>query len=495
MKITARISFEEPDNRELVIKAFFSKEEFSKNNSIKIEDDKIANIELVFSDIPPQSIINAISICKVESLEYKDDNAMQIFENSNKVDDNHDSEEDSTTSTIKTVNADFDNDNEKVKEASPPDSTRKDTSKKSNDAGVSKRKKRRGRAKPSEDDYLDIPELDEFARESASFEEFLTKVAKWIETEPDIEKYFCALLTELKKLEQKPFELRMIQIEDITKKVTKKPFKKTKLSRHLTDFLAKKEIEGGTFTPFIITVLKYKDSFSNKEGTEDVAEVSGAEEIDKNESENMADVPVTEEVESSKGDFESDSTETHRPITPPPLRSFEERYAKQSAVEEIMQNSNAPVEDDDAMSEGVKEPNNSDTSKKEGKAAETTNTSQDGNNLINNPAFAEILSKVDKSLSREEQIAELYIKMGFKKPSISLYNKLCELTMTALSMEHLDSIDDVMLKAGVDASTTDGLRAKVKISDMINEYNKANHIKRMKVIAFLREIKSIFSLE
>lgn len=118
---------------------------------------------------------------------------------------------------------------------------------------------------------------------------------------------------------------------------------------------------------------------------------------------------------------------------------------------------------------------------------------EENNNLINNPVFAELFSKVDKSLPLNEQISSLYSEMGFEYPSKSIFDKLCDLTITALSMESLDSIDDVMLAAKIDVSTKDGLKSKVKISELINDFNKKNHIKRMKVIAFIRQIKTIFS--
>ena len=474
MKITARVSFEKPANREFVIRAFFSEAEFSRSNSIKIEDDKTAVIELVFSNIPPQSIIKAISNCKIESLEYKDDTSeiqhilsekdVTGIENAMSIDEGK-------TEKLQPLD-DYDvGMPDGISQCDEERSDNQITSTENSDKTYkSKHRKRRGRAKPSEEDYLDIPDLDELARESESFNEFVLKVSKWLDIDKDLEEYFCNLMRELKKLEQKPYELRMIQIENITKEVTRKPCQKTKLSKYLTYFFTKKKIDGGTFTPFIITVLKYKDAFSNEKKNED-------KEGNENETKNTAEIPATEEAESAKAadvtseslyaeDTESDSTKTSKAIMPPPLRGFEERHAEHPVIPE-----------------------------KTNEFAETPNKSEENNNLISNPAFAEIFSKVDKSLPIREQISFLYSEMGFNKSSKSVFEKLCELTMNAISMNELDSIDDVMTKAGIDASTTNGLRAKVKISDMINDYNKANHIKRMKVIAFLREIKSIFSLE
>lgn len=131
---------------------------------------------------------------------------------------------------------------------------------------------------------------------------------------------------------------------------------------------------------------------------------------------------------------------------------------------------------------------------KEGKLEENA-TEKDMDNLKNNPSVAAILDKIDKSLPVRDQIAFLYSEMGFDKPSKSMYGNLCDLTVTALSMDKLESIDQILLKAGINPDAKDGLKVKCKISEMINEFNKKNAIKRMKVVAFLREIKTIFSLE
>ena len=113
--------------------------------------------------------------------------------------------------------------------------------------------------------------------------------------------------------------------------------------------------------------------------------------------------------------------------------------------------------------------------------------------LMNCDGFARIVKGIPKDTPINEKVSTLFSRMGLKASNGMLYKKVCEITVTAFSMEELASIDDVMIKAGIDVGNTDGMRIKLRFSEWINSYNKSNHIKRMKVIAFLRALKTIFT--
>lgn len=111
---------------------------------------------------------------------------------------------------------------------------------------------------------------------------------------------------------------------------------------------------------------------------------------------------------------------------------------------------------------------------------------------MNCESFVTILNGIDKELPIAERAKQLLSGMGLDKKNRIVYNNACQIVEAAFRMETFESIDEVMLNAGFDTSTKKGMDAKLKFSEWINEYNKANHVRRMKVIAFLRELKMIF---
>ena len=106
--------------------------------------------------------------------------------------------------------------------------------------------------------------------------------------------------------------------------------------------------------------------------------------------------------------------------------------------------------------------------------------------------FVTILNGIDKELPVTEKVKQLLSGMGLDKKNRIVFNDACKIVDAAFRMEAFESVDEVMLNAGIDVSTKSGMNAKIKFSEWINEYNKANHVKRMKVITFLRELKTIF---
>ena len=458
MKITARIRFEKPANREFVIRSFFSEAEFSRSNTIMIDGDKTAEVEIVFTNTPPQSIIKAISNCIIESMEFCDDgNAEQKV--SQKETDNEDSYNISIVEenpidkpdVIAEVEGDVFGESIKKKRSYKKRSI---DDRNTEEAIKPKNGLRRGRHKASEDDYLNIPYIEELATKCADFDVFVIEISAWLGLDKVLDEFFCALMKELRKLEQKPYELRLLQVEEATRHTDSRPCRLPQLSKYMTEFLREKGI-CGSLMPFLITVLKYKDSFDHVEETvENIAET-----VETSNADSVEDTKHEELEASGSIVNEEQNSDGVKQIIPPPLASFSQGYPK------------------------MKE------------QPEETETEKTVDNLKSNPNVAEILDKIDKSLPVREQITFLYSEMGFNKPSKSIFDKLCKITETALTMETLDSIDAVMLNAGYSTDSPEGLKVKCKISDLVNDYNKANHIKRMKVVAFLREIKSIFSLE
>lgn len=284
MKIKARITFEKPANREFVIQSFFSEKDFSKNNSIKIENDKTAVVELVFSNSPPQSIIKAISHCTIESLEYSEDNSespqvssdfydanadegKEKSECFNGADNNDDETQHPEGHDITDQNNDepdsYELSNEKSNSANY-DTSKKSEEVKSDDETVLKPRLRRGRAKPSEEDYLKIPYLDDLAERCTNFNVFVMEVSVWLGCDQDDTEYFESLIKQLEMLDQNPYELRLHQVNTATKAMGRKLAKKTTFSKHLTEILTEKKVYG-TMIPFLCTVLKYKALFDKPE--------------------------------------------------------------------------------------------------------------------------------------------------------------------------------------------------------------------------------------
>lgn len=507
MVITARVIFDENANRERLIQAFFQREEFSPKSRIQIYDDKTAFVELYFDEIPPQKTIKAISECKVESLVFgglqleageslqhkanessqldvntspqfdvdtvkakpreEDYNSLSVceleektFKNSNDadalnrehrvyehqeeledcshkickesnreeklVDGSQNSElqsepedsaeqlmKESTQNTTKTDREEQIGENPKSESQNEPEDVAESLSEGKNEVAAinkSPKKKRRGRSKPSEDDYIDEPVFDEKAESSGNFWEFIKSVNEWLGLSIVESNYLHILIGMLSRLNQKPYELRYQQIKDANKALHVSDAKRAKISKNIAS-LMKKKGHDVAMLPYIITIMKYKDFFSaNKQDVEQ--EIS---------SEIISDIEPKNDVQS---------------------------------IEPVHQNS-----------------------------------------LLSNPEFASILERVDNSKPLEEQIRTLYTEMGFGKVYRNIFNKICNITISAIVMDSFESIDDVIISAGEgDPKSKDCMKLKFEFSELVNDFNKKFHIKRMKVVKFLKELKEIFSL-
>lgn len=473
MKITAQVTFSKYTNREFLIQAFFSKSDFSPKNRLRIVDDETAFIQLEFEDNLPLSIIKAISHCKINSMDNLESSnieaLMRAYEGSqtnhtlaeledDKVDDEstevasdvtedvQDDEPDSVsadepilvdeetepqvedaepqvedaevimteeeTSSVEDVD-----DDAKVVITDAQDETQTEEDDEPKDVVAipekALKKRRYGRVTPSEEDYLDIPDLDRIAGEVTSFTQFVTNVGKWLNLPEDSIDYFVKITAELSTIGVEGYEIRNEDVKRVNRNMEKPDYRRVKLGKQVSSLLETHNIFS-TFHPFLCTVMKYaKKSYKAEADVQDSAD--------------------------------QDCEGEHQ------------KYDKSTIDDEV-------------------------------KTTEKIN-------YLNCENFVQILKSIDENAPVDEKVKELLSKMGLDKKSKNLYNNTCQIVKAAFSMESIDSVDQVLNVAGVDTGTKNGMQIKIKLSEWINDYNKENHVKRMKIIAFLRELKAIFTSE
>jgi len=296
---------------------------------------------------------------------------------------------------------------------------------------VHQRKCKRGLAKTSESDYLDIPKLDELSASVTNFSNFVEKVATWLDLSAGDKKFFTDIVVELEmemnKLKQKGYEIRLRQVKDATSTLGFKDYKRIKFEKVVVHALEVNEIYS-TLLTFLRTIMKYKEHYTKSNNT--------AEQT-------------------------SSDDDAH------PERTFNEGACSESTDNSSNYSNTAVVQKEEREPDDVA--------------------------LMRCEKFSSIVNSIPRDSSIDYKICTLLSKMGLEKKSNDLYKNACDIAITALSMESIESIDDVMEKAGMEVSTKRGMRIKIKFSEWINDYNKDNHIRRMKVIAFLRALKAIFT--
>lgn len=403
MKVVARVRFEDPQNRELLVQEFYG-QEYSPQNKLIVLNDEAAVVELWFEKEPPQSIIKAISHCKIDAM-YNQDEVEELPKTEIEVLDvpsAHTDPDDGTKESIKPPKQD-------TKPQEPP------KAKKKKDDDKKKLKRRYGKQKPSEDDYLDIPEFEALAKKATSFSDVVEAASTWLGLTEEDSKYFSRLMSELATLDIKPYEISDDDVKKANLNISHQEHKRFQFGKTVRALLEKKDIYA-TILPFIYTVMKYA----------------------KQANETNSATPNKRDTSEDADDYNHHAEEEQTKIEPEEVKGDEESCYMQC---------------DD---------------------------------------FVAILERIDKDLPINDKLKKLLSEMGLERKSKILYKNACLIADAAFRMETLESIDDVMLNAGLDTSTRDGLQTKVKFSEWINEYNKANDVKRMKVIGFLRELKKIF---
>ena len=430
MRIMARLRFEKPQNREFLIQAFYG-QNYSPKNRLSIIDDKTAVVELEFDNEPPQMIIKAISHCIVDAMYNLEDEVTEALVeeetpleatgtheeqdvDSDKVNPDEDEPEEKLQALPEDDNPTDEEPQETPIDENPddgapdakadetPEDVKSKKSKKTDD-GKPKAKRRYGKQKPSEADYIDIPDLDIISSRATNFTDFVVEVGRWLELPEEDVKYFVTLMAKLSVLNVKPYEICNEDVKKANLEVSHRDHRRYKFGKLVTTQLEKHDIYA-TILPFICTVMKY-------------------------------------------------------------AKQIEE--AKTSAEETKLDDSGAKPESAESGDMEV-------------------------SCYMNCENFVTILNGIDKELPVTEKVKQLLSGMGFDKKNRIVFNDACKIVDAAFRMEAFESVDEVMLNAGIDVSTKSGMNAKIKFSEWINEYNKANHVKRMKVITFLRELKTIF---
>lgn len=448
MKITARVKFSKSEERVNLVQAFFGKSDFSPKNILRILDDETAFIHLEFEDIPPQMIVQAISQCSIifmDNLEtsnlwdlmteagtdsnYVPDAELKDNESSDEVHEEPEEDEgisEKVTENFEEVAPDTE---EETSSDEHPDVTEVQTEETqtevvetpseavdNNKAIVSSvitrepkpnKKRRYGRQKPTEEDYLDIPELETLAKQSATFSAYTAGIASWLGMDDNDTKYFVDLVTILSKIDKVPYEIVNSDVKNANSSLSYNEYRKVKFGKSITSLLESKGIEA-TLLPFLITVIK----FANQ---------------------------ILDETDRELNDFHSEAKEG---------------------------------------------------SEAEEKTLVTENKTEDPK-YLKCDAFVQILNSIDKNASSEERANEIMRSMGLEQYSKPLYKSACKIIQAAFSMQEFESIDDVLQVAGIEVGTKDGIKVKADLAKWINDFNKKNHVDRMKIVAFLRELKEI----
>lgn len=162
-KFRAKIKFESDKNASYLIKAFF--QDFNPDSSIVIRGNK-SELEIAFQE-PPMAIIDALTYCKVIELNY----GKNLQEHK---------EEDSSPAKKIAMNVNSEQDDTDVENFEMQ----------------------------KHNDTISIPELDEIAKKSTSFENFAELVSKWLEMDKrqDFFKNLIIVSSEVEKLTWKELE-------------------------------------------------------------------------------------------------------------------------------------------------------------------------------------------------------------------------------------------------------------------------------------------------
>ena len=425
MKITARVTFPSSEERASLVQAFFGKSDFSPKNILRIYDDETAFIHLEFEDTPPQMIVQAISQCTIIFMDNLE--TSNFWDLMTEADTDHnlvpaaEPQKEESSDEVPEVPKEDEGLSEKVPEEAAPEEEEKPSNdehpemteeqteetqteavetpseaadeKKMVSAVIQRvpkpiKKRRFGRQKPTEEDYLDIPEFETFAKQAATLSMYTDVIAGWLGLDDEDTKYFKDIVTELTKLDKVPYEIANKEVKNANITLGHNDYRKVKFSKTITGLLESKGIDA-TLLPFLITVIKFANQIQ----------------------------------------YETQATEN---------QTEEPKY-------------------------------------------------------LECDAFVKILKSVDQNVSPEEKAREITRAMGLEQYSKPLYKSTCNIIQAAFSMEKFESIDDVLQVAGIEAGTKDGIKVKADLAKWINDFNKKNHVDRMKIVAFLRELKAILT--
>ena len=336
-KFWVKVKFKQEKNAEHLIRAFF--QDFNPASSIVVRG-KEAKLEIVFRE-PPMAIIDAINHCEVIELnygknlkEYKEDEDLQVeaendskqrnigVESSEKIEQTNVESENSEQSEQTNVESENSEQLEQTNvESENFEQSEPTNAENENSEQTEQPKKKRDR--PATKQTINIPELEEIAKKSNSFEHFAELVAKWLEMDQRKE-FFKSLIivsAEVDKITWKELE-KALKNKNVFYTQWDKTWSGQQVSEKLREYSA-------TMLSFLNVTKKYKE-YSFKE----VEEYSTEENSSK------------QDVEKTTTNFEEKTDKFNETVFPKPrvkmecmpeIKEFEETLAsvdKTQPVEE-----------------------------------------------------------------------------------------------------------------------------------------------------------------
>lgn len=249
-KFKAKVKFEDCENEIMLIRTFF--EFFNSESSITV-DKKEAKIEIeyAFEEKPPMEIIDAINDCEIIHINYsknlKEAEQEEVLQNETE---KNDSEQEKNLQTE--TKSDSERKNVEVEIIEQTEQANAE-SKNFNQNKFSPKIKTEQLKKVEKKPTVNIPELDEIAKKSNSFEHFTELVAEWLEMSSKKE-YFKNLVIAASEVDN-------ITWKNLGKILENKNIIYTDGDRINTSQCVSKKLKKYSITclPFLKATKKYKD--------------------------------------------------------------------------------------------------------------------------------------------------------------------------------------------------------------------------------------------
>ena len=321
-KFWVKVKFKQGKNAEHLIRAFF--QDFNPASSIVVRG-KEAKMEIVFRE-PPMAIIDAINQCEVIELnygknlkEYKEDEDLQVETENDSKQRNVGVESSEKIEQTNVESEDSEQPEQTNVESEDSEQTEQPKKKRDRPATQKLEPKKETKSEPT----INIPKLEEIAKESNSFEHFAELVAKWLEMDKRKE-FFKSLIivsAEVDKITWKELE-KALKNKNVLYTKWDKIWSGQQVSEKLKEYSA-------TMLSFLNVTKKYKE-YSFKE----VEEYSTEENSSK------------QDVEKTTTNFEEKTDKFNETVFPKPrvkmecmpeIKEFEETLAsvdKTQPVEE-----------------------------------------------------------------------------------------------------------------------------------------------------------------
>lgn len=256
-KFCAKVRLIQEKSAEILIRAFFK--DFNSESSIEIIGEE-AKLEIVFQQ-PPMEIIEAINYCKVIELncgknleEHKEDEIVKVETEKGFEQKNEDCEKFELAEQNMVESENSEQNERKVAESEIFEQTEQPKKKRSRPE--TRKVEPMEEAKP-DSTLINIPELEEIAKKSTSFEHFAKLVAEWLEMDKRQE-----LFTNLVIVSAEVDKITLADLERTlnSKNISWKDWDKIWIRRKISKKLEKYSV---TMLPFLKATRRYKEySFS-----------------------------------------------------------------------------------------------------------------------------------------------------------------------------------------------------------------------------------------